>query len=56
MGIAALTATGLVSVPVAHAEAAHIVGIEHVNDRWDKVSVYSPAMDKVVVNDVLRAP
>ncbi len=35
---------------------AHITDIEHVNDRWDKVSVYSPAMDKVIVNDVFKAP
>jgi hypothetical protein len=27
-----------------------------VNDRWDKVSVYSPSMNKVVVNDVLKSP
>jgi S-formylglutathione hydrolase FrmB len=47
------------SVPVADAQppqGAHITGIEHVTDRWDKVSVYSPAMNKVVVNDVFKAP
>ena len=48
-------------VPLPHAQAqpgpgAHITGIEKVNDRWDKVSVYSPAMDKVIVNDVFKAP
>jgi diacylglycerol O-acyltransferase / trehalose O-mycolyltransferase / mycolyltransferase Ag85 len=37
-------------------QAAHITGVEHVTDRWDKVSVYSPPMDKVIVNDVFKAP
>ena len=37
-------------------EGARITNIEHVNDRWDKVSVYSPSMDKVIVNDVYKAP
>lgn len=41
--------------PAATAEAAHITGIEHVNDRWDKVSVFSPSMNKVIVNDVYKA-
>lgn len=49
-------AFGFFTVPTASAETAHITGIEHVNDRWDKVSVFSPAMNKVVVNDVLRSP
>ena len=47
------------SIPVAVADppaGARITDIQHVNDRWDKVSVYSPAMDKVVVNDVFKAP
>lgn len=48
--------SALVSIPTAHAAAAHITDIQHVTDRWDKVSVYSPAMDKVVVNDVFKAP
>lgn len=43
-------------IPAATADAPHITGIEHVNDRWDKVSVFSPAMNKVVVNDVFKAP
>ena len=30
--------------------------IQHVTDRWDKVSVYSPSMNKVIVNDVYKAP
>ena len=55
-----MTALPFVSVPVAVAAppqgGAHITGIEKVNDRWDKVSVYSPSMDKVIVNDVYRAP
>lgn len=53
----------VLSVPTAVAQPAaqpgegpHITGIEHVNDRWDKVSVYSPAMNKVIVNDVFKAP
>jgi diacylglycerol O-acyltransferase/trehalose O-mycolyltransferase len=63
VSIAALTASALLSVPHAVAEplaapggGAHITDIQHVNDRWDKVSVYSPAMDKIVVNDVLKSP
>lgn len=43
-------------VALAAPEGAHITGIEHVNDRWDKVSVYSPSMNKVIVNDVYKAP
>lgn len=46
-------------IPPAAAEppqGAHITGIEHVNDRWDKVSVFSPSMNKVIVNDVFKAP
>ena len=38
------------------AQGAQITGIEHVTDRWDKVSVYSPAMNKVVINDVFKSP
>lgn len=51
------TILGLFAVPpTAGAEAAHITGIEHVNDRWDKVSVFSPSMNKVIINDVFKAP
>lgn len=39
----------------AQPQGAHITGIEHVNERWDKVSVFSPSMNKVVVNDVYKA-
>jgi hypothetical protein len=40
--IAVVTAVLGVALP-AHAQpqGAHITGIEHVNDRWDKVSVFS---------------
>ncbi len=49
------------NAPAAGADPAegggpHITDIQHVNDRWDKVSVYSPAMNKVIVNDVYKAP
>jgi diacylglycerol O-acyltransferase / trehalose O-mycolyltransferase len=47
------------AAPLAHSEppeGAHITDIQHVNDRWDKVSVFSPSMNKVVVNDVFKAP
>jgi S-formylglutathione hydrolase FrmB len=58
--VALLTALPLLSTPVAAAEpapgGANITGIEHVTDRWDKVSVYSPSMNKVIVNDVFKAP
>ena len=49
----------LLAIPVAAAAppgGASITGIEHVNDRWDKVSVFSPSMNKVIVNDVFKAP
>ncbi|MDT5002051.1 MAG: diacylglycerol O-acyltransferase / trehalose O-mycolyltransferase [Mycobacterium sp.] len=49
----------LLSIPVAAADppgGASITGIEHVTDRWDKVSVFSPSMNKVIVNDVFKAP
>ena len=46
----------LTPVVVAAPEGAQITGIEHVNDRWDKVSVFSPSMNKVIVNDVYKAP
>jgi len=47
------------ALPVAAAEpvpGARITGVEQVTDRWSKISVYSPSMDKVIVNDVFRAP
>jgi len=49
----------LLSIPVAAADppqGAQITDIQHVNDRWDKVSVYSPSMNTVIVNDVFKAP
>ena len=36
--------------------AARITDVEQVTNRWQKISVYSPSMDKVIVNDVFRAP
>ena len=42
--------------PQAAAEGAHVTGVEQVTDRWVKISVYSPSMDKVIVNDVFKAP
>jgi len=56
--LAVLPAFGVVSAQTAAAQpqGAHITNIEHVTDRWDKVSVYSPAMNKVIVNDVYKAP
>ena len=55
IAVALISMVPLLSIPVAAeqpAQGAHITGIEHVTDRWDKVSVYSPSMDKVIVNDV----
>lgn len=54
-----MVAVATPSAPNAVADpggSAHITGVEHVSDRWDKVSVFSPAMNKVVVNDVYKAP
>jgi diacylglycerol O-acyltransferase / trehalose O-mycolyltransferase len=64
IAVALVAVVPLLSVPVAAAEpapggaqgGAHITDVQHVNDRWDKVSVYSPAMNMVVVNDVFKAP
>jgi len=56
LGAAQLSPASVFAAPPDGNSAPHIVGIEHVNDRWDKVSVYSPSMDKVIVNDVLKAP
>jgi diacylglycerol O-acyltransferase / trehalose O-mycolyltransferase / mycolyltransferase Ag85 len=54
--VALISVFSMLSVPVAAAEAAHITDIQHINDRWDKVSVYSPSMNTVIVNDVFKAP
>jgi diacylglycerol O-acyltransferase/trehalose O-mycolyltransferase len=57
--IALISVLPLLTIPVAVADppqGANITGIEHVNDRWDKVSVFSPSMNKVIVNDVFKAP
>ena len=55
-----MTVVAFLSMPAATAapppSGAHITDVEHVTDRWDKVSVYSPSMDKVIVNDVFKAP
>lgn len=52
-----LAPTSAVADPVTAdpIQGAHITGIENVTDRWVKISVYSPAMNKVVVNDVFKA-
>jgi len=47
------------TVPAATADpaqGAHITDIQHITDRWDKVSVYSPSMNTVIVNDVFKSP
>lgn len=54
-----ISVLAFLSVPVAVADpprGAQITDIQHVNDRWDKVSVYSPSMNTVIVNDVFKAP
>ena len=61
LAVALISALPFLSVPVVAADppaqgGAHITDIQHVNDRWDKVSVFSPSMNKVVVNDVFKAP
>jgi diacylglycerol O-acyltransferase / trehalose O-mycolyltransferase / mycolyltransferase Ag85 len=59
LAVALITVFPLLAIPVAAAAppgGASITGIEHVNDRWDKVSVFSPSMNKVIVNDVFKAP
>lgn len=59
LAAALVTVLPLMTIPVAAADppaGASITNIEHVTDRWDKVSVFSPSMNKVVVNDVFKAP
>lgn len=56
LSVLSLMSLPFVSPPVVAAEAAHITGIEKVNDRWDKISVYSPSMNTVIVNDVFKSP
>ena len=63
LALAFITATTVISPPstaVAEPAAApggaYITGIEPVNDRWEKISVFSPSMNKIVVNDVFKAP
>lgn len=45
-----------VAEPTAAPGVASITGIEQINDRWVKISVFSPAMNKVIVNDVYKSP
>ncbi|MCV7377587.1 hypothetical protein H7K38_02825 [Mycobacterium alsense] len=57
--VALICALPMLSIPVAVADppqGAHITDIQDVNDRWDKVSVCSPSMNTVIVNDVFKAP
>ncbi len=49
-------ATPAVAEPTAAPTGASITGIEQINDRWVKISVFSPAMNKVIVNDVYKSP
>ncbi|MCW1959194.1 MAG: esterase family protein [Mycobacterium sp.] len=43
-------------LPELVAQTNNGVEIQHITDRWDKVSVFSPSMNKLVVNDVYKAP
>jgi len=57
--VALISVLPLLTIPVAVADppqGAHITDVEHVTDRWDKVSVFSPSMNKVIVNDVFKSP
>jgi diacylglycerol O-acyltransferase/trehalose O-mycolyltransferase len=58
--VALISVIPFLATPIATADlgqgGAHITDVQHVNDRWDKVSVYSPSMNKVIVNDVFKAP
>ncbi|MET8654330.1 alpha/beta hydrolase [Nocardia aurea] len=54
----ALAAAGLVCAPgIAHAQpgAAHVVSAENVNDRQQNVMVFSPAMNRPIMVQVIRA-
>ena len=60
LAVVLLASVPFLSPPVAVADpapaGAHITAVDPVNDRWEKISVYSPSMDKVIVNDVYKAP
>ena len=59
LGLVLVAAAAWLLPPLATADpapGARIIDIQRVNDRWDKVSVFSPAMNKGIVNDVYRAP
>jgi S-formylglutathione hydrolase FrmB len=49
-------ATPAAAEPTAAPAGASITGVEQINDRWVKISVFSPAMNKVIVNDVYKSP
>ena len=63
VAVAAVLVSTLGVAPPAQAQpaapvppGASITGIEQVTDRWQKISVFSPSMNTVIVNDVFRAP
>jgi len=59
LGLVLLAILAWLQFPAAMADpapGARITDIQRINDRWDKVSVFSPAMNKVIVNDVYKAP
>lgn len=49
-------ADATLAAQVGEVQGPRITGVQQVTDRWDKVSVYSPSMNKVIVNDVYKAP
>ncbi|MFZ0834234.1 MAG: hypothetical protein WAM92_14370 [Mycobacterium sp.] len=56
LAVLLIAVLSLLPMPAASADpvpGARITGVEPVTDRWVKISVYSPSMDTVIVNDVL---
>jgi diacylglycerol O-acyltransferase / trehalose O-mycolyltransferase len=59
LAVVLMTVLSFLSIPAAVADpapGARIAGVEPVNGRWVRISVYSPSMDRVIVNDVYKAP
>lgn len=59
LGLVLLAISAWLQFPAAMADpapGARITDIQRINARWDKVSVFSPTMNKVIVNDVYKAP
>jgi hypothetical protein len=55
-GLAAPASAKPAPAPAPSSNGPRITDEQQVADNWWKITVYSPAMDKEIVNDVLRSP